>query len=276
MKSPIVGSVVRPFVVPSFAGLVPKLTTFKYVEPPWIKQLEVVNRQFQSLVGKQFEGIARAQPFFMELARVRKRCELLEATGWLPHHTTPFDLINRFDDDQPNALAEALDHHYTEAWPEVRKAIEGRFVAYRMDEESQASFREALSAHELGLYRACSRTLFPELERVVRTRLKGGDIAAAITSQHDVREGMMELGISNFDPGGLTTMALVHKMADHVYAHVKTEDDLARAAKDSVPNRHVVMHGLGGYASRQGSFNCLAMADFIVQVVAAMENEPKS
>lgn len=84
----------------------------------------------------------------------------------------------------------------------------------------------------------------------------------------------MELGISDFDPGGLTSMVLVNKLADHVYAHVTAENDLARVMQDPVPNRHVVLHGLGAYATRQSSFNGLAMADFIVQVVAAMENGP--
>lgn len=119
MKSPIIGAVVKSFALPSFAGLVPNVSAFNYVEPPWIKQLEAVNRQLQFRVGKQLEAIAGVRPLFAQLGRLRERCDRLEAAGWLPHHTTPFGLVDDLDDD-PLALAEALDQHYAQTWPEVR------------------------------------------------------------------------------------------------------------------------------------------------------------
>ena len=56
----------------------------------------------------------------------------------------------------------------------MREHIENRLAGYKIDAEAKATFREALDAHESGLHRCVCRVLFPEIERVLFTKLFGG------------------------------------------------------------------------------------------------------
>ena len=93
--------------------------------------------------------------------------------GWVPNHTTPFDLVAECRDDEAKLQASLLTY-YIDNWGEVRAGLEARMSSHGVDDEAKATFREALDAHEAGLYRAVSRVLFPEFERVFRAVLFGG------------------------------------------------------------------------------------------------------
>lgn len=125
-------------------------------------------------------------------------------------------------------------------------------------------------AHGIGLYRACSRTLFPELERITRQRLQGDALTPPNTSQMSLREAMGRLTLHDVEPCGLPAWVLFGKLSDHVYAHVSNPAVLTEVASDPVPNRHAVLHGLDSYATQRSSFNAIAMADFMIQVVTAL------
>ncbi len=99
--------------------------------------------------------------------------ECLLKRGWVPNHTTPFDLVAECGDDD-SRLQTSLLAYYTDNWPEVRARLELRMSSLDVDDEAKATFREALDAHEGGLYRCASRLLFPEFERVFRGALFDG------------------------------------------------------------------------------------------------------
>ena len=99
--------------------------------------------------------------------------ECLLKRGWVPNHTTPFDLVAQCGDDDTR-LQTSLLAYYTDNWPEVRARLELRMSSLDVDDEAKATFREALDAHEGGLYRCASRLLFPEFERVFRGALFDG------------------------------------------------------------------------------------------------------
>ena len=88
---------------------------------------------------------------------------LLHPTIWSPNAGTT----------APRLQTSLLDY-YTDNWVEVRTQLESRLSSYDIDDEAKATFREALGVHEAGFYRAVSRLLFPEFERLFRAALFDG------------------------------------------------------------------------------------------------------
>ena len=101
--------------------------------------------------------------------------EVLGKAGWLPHYTTPFGYIAECGEGD-EAVRSRLLNYYDNNWQNVRSEIEARLSGYKIDSEAKATLREALDAHEAGLYRCVCRVLFPEIERVFRTELFNGKI----------------------------------------------------------------------------------------------------
>ena len=110
-----------------------------------------------------------------EFAKWNFSSDSLGKAGWLPHYTTPFDQIAGCGKDTDAIRSRLLDY-YKNNWKNVRSEIEARLLNYKIDAETKATFREALDAHEAGLYRCVCRVLFPEIERVLRTELFNGKI----------------------------------------------------------------------------------------------------
>ena len=101
--------------------------------------------------------------------------EVLEKAGWLPHYTTPFGYIAECGEGD-EAVRSRLLNYYDNNWQNVRSEIEARLSGYKIDSEAKATLREALDAHEAGLYRCVCRVLFPEIERVFRAELFNSEI----------------------------------------------------------------------------------------------------
>jgi len=244
---------------------IPKIN---FPPPEWAETAARVNAMFQAQAAQHQRMVERFKPLSDEIARIQARLDRLEGAGWLVHRSTPLALLTG---DQPAEELDArLTEHYRTHWPEVRAQIEAQFDVWDLDAESRASIGEALTAHGAGLYRACSRTLFPELERITRQRLQGGALIPPNTSQKSLRDAMGRLTLHDVEPGGLPAWVLFGKLSDHVYAHVSNPAVLTEVASDPVPNRHAVLHGLGAYATQRSSFNAIAMADFMIQVVTAL------
>lgn len=244
---------------------VPKIN---FPPPEWVETTKRLNAMFQVQAAQHQRMVERFKPVTDEITRIQARLDRLENAGWLVHRSTPMALLTG---DQPAEEVDArLTDHYRSHWPEVRAQIEAQYDVWDLDAESRASIGEALTAHGVGLYRACSRTLFPELERITRQRLQGDALTPPNTSQKSLREAMGRLTLHDVEPGGLPAWVLFGKLSDHVYAHVSNPTVLTEVASDPVPNRHAVLHGLGSYATQRSSFNAIAMADFIIQVVTAL------
>jgi hypothetical protein len=197
------------------------------------------------------------------------RAKALEESGWLPHYTQPDDLFPPAVDAA--TAHQLLERHYRENWCAIEAQFQQRLDAYVFDEEAKACFREALTAHGHGLYRSVPRLLFPEIERLSREHLQELFVdSTVITSLREPRERAEDLGFSNLFRSGVFSLRIYSKFATHLYARVKTADELVAAQLDPVPNRHAALHGLVTYSSMQSSLNALIMAEFAMLTIDAL------
>ena len=241
-----------------------------------------------------------AAPFVQAAARGMERwdtAEYLLKRGWVPNHTTPFELVAECGDDHTR-LRTSMLAYYTDNWPEVRARLEWRVSSLDVDDEAKATFREALDAHEGGLYRCVSRLLFPEFERVFRAALFDGR-AGHIPYHEFVTKLSGEaanLELADFLTAGIQDMVLFGYLTEGARnsntsaerstgAAPKYEPGLAvgvdatnveRAKQSPIPTRHAVAHGLVVYSSQQSSLNAIFIADYIFSVVSrALRNRPE-
>jgi len=243
--------------------------------------------------GEAFRNISKG--FFSVLGEVverAKRADLIEATGWLPHYTTPLSLIAVTNTKLE--VSEIIGTHYKEQWAAVRQMFDERQAAYDLDDEAKATFQEALAAHEAGLYRAVVRVLFPEIERVAKKEIYQGKhyeqpeaendsylfwlspdelkrAPPAITNLTGLRSALGDLPlhvVGSADFG----MNLYQRVMDHLYKNIGTSPSRIRKYEnDPVPNRHASLHGLVSYTTFQNSINMLIMADFMFHVISGMK-----
>lgn len=215
--------------------------------------------------------IRRHEPLLTALLETWARYHALDRSGWLPHHTTPFHLLDPADQDSAVA-GRILADYYEAEWPAVEAAFRLRLEDHGFDAETLATFDEALITHRYRLYRATPRTLFPDIERKTREVLNEGLTTKA--GLWSLRRQVDALGMENFTRAGVVSPKLYRMFARHLYSNVKTPERLAEVAADPVPNRHAALHGLVVYASGQASLNALIMAEYahlsILAVARAM------
>lgn len=204
------------------------------------------------------------------LARHARSAKMLEDAGWVAHFSTPFESVDCCDGDA-EVLHGFLSRYYREKWRDLRRDIESRIAEYEIDTEAKATFDEALIAHEAGLYRCVCRVLIPEIERVARKELHD-DRMDRITNQERLQELAGKLPLRSVaGPRGLYNLNLYRRLSNHLYAHVTTDEDRIRFARDPVPNRHAAVHGLVAYSSMQSSLNAIFLADYIFFVITVQK-----
>ncbi len=269
--------------------------------------LESMAREFEPFTRGLRELAARLEPLMQSLAaaaaplaqaveRGRERwndTEILLNQGWVPNHTTPFALVAECKDDDAR-LQNSLLAYYTDNWSEVRARLETRLASYGVDDESQATFQEALDAHETGLYRSVSRGLFPEIERVLRAALFNGRARRDISYRYFINKLTGEaanLALGDFLISGVQDMMLFKYLTEGFREHSASGDDsrsatpeyvpglavgvdetnVGRARQSPIPTRHAVVHGLVAYSSRQSSLNAIFIADYVFSVVSKVK-----
>ena len=236
--------------------------------------------------------LGAAAPYLQTVARGMERWDTAEnllKQGWVPSHTTPFDLVAECGDDSAK-LQTSLLAYYTDNWSEIRARLETRLSSENVDDETMATFREALDAHEAGLYRSVSRVLFPEFERVFRAALFEGRAGSRpygtfvkklsgkgtnLYLEDFLIAGMQDMVLFKYltesgrKPGAPTDGA--HRAAPEYVPGlaVRVDDNNVERAKQSpIPTRHAVAHGLVAYSSQQSSLNALFIADYVFSVVS--------
>ena len=262
---------------------------------PFVRGLQPLARRLQPLARGLQNFMEAAAPIMREFVKWNVSSEMLSKAGWLPHYTTPFDCIAECGDDI-EAIRSRLLQYYESNWQDVRLQIESRLSDYKIDAEAKATFREALDAHEAGLYRCVCRVLFPEIERVFRTELFNGKIGR-ITYEEFIKklvddekksidafilEGLYDLSIF-----GHVTKAFREKdkkkrkeepvsesdeLIFGLFTDVKSEKHRECLKQNPVPNRHAAIHGLVAYSSQQNSLNMIFLADYIFQVINSSKN----
>ena len=269
---------------------------------PVLKGLRETAGRLQPLTETLASLATAVAPFAQAAARGIERWDTAEdllKRGWVPNHTTPFHLVAECGDGDTR-LRTSLLAYYTDNWPGVRASLELRMSSLNVDDEAKATFREALDAHEGGLYRCVSRLLFPEFERVFRDALFDG--RAGHIKYHEFvtklsgEAANLELELVDFLTTGVQDLVLFKYLTEGVRssdasgdrstgAPPKYEPGLAvgvnaanveRARQSPIPTRHAVAHGLVAYSSQQSSLNALFIADYIFSVVSrALRNKPE-
>lgn len=192
---------------------------------------------------------------FSKIGQIFELSRQLNKSGWLPHHTTPPNLIQ----GTPEDISFALENYYKQNWPNVRLAIENKISSYDLDYESKAVIAEILNSHESGHYRSVCRTIFPEIERLSRLEFGADNQFKPLSSQKNIRELAGKLPAR----GGLEAIAMFERLYDHIYKEIKTVDALQEAKNDPVPNRHACLHGLVIYDTHQSSLNAIFFIEYI-------------
>ena len=226
-----------------------------------------------------------------ELKKWNVGSNVLGKAGWLPHYTTPFEDIAEWGEDE-EAIRSHLLNYYKDNWQNVRLEIEAQLSNYKIDEEAKATFREALDAHEAGLYRCVCRLLFPEIERVFRVELFNNEIGplsykklikTLLDEKKDLKDFVLE-GFYNMTIFGHLTKGVreeairVISESDELifglFTQVYTEEHRERLKRNPVPNRHAAIHGLVVYSSPQNSLNTIFIADYVFRIFSHARGLP--
>ena len=268
----------RQITQPEWAA---RLAGLDRLQVDWQERLNRLSQPFLQIHAAfaQFnEAFARASAplgkMLASIAEEAKKAERLEKAGWLPHASMPFDAL---EDETlaPEAISDVVEQHCRENWAAIKAEFLESVAACDVDVEARATFAEALSAHEAGLYRLTSRGLFPEIERVARIEIHEGAMDR-IASQQTLRQVAGSLTLGEMAVSGAHGMALYHRLQDHLYAHLTTEADLARIVASPVPNRHAAVHGYSAYGTFKASLNALIIAEFIFRTISALKSRMRS
>ena len=236
--------------------------------PAALQQLEAVLRPFvQSLTRLSQAIVTHIAP----IAKYLNFIDSVDATGWLPYHTVSIAYVEKCGKDMP-LLERRLSAFYKENWSDIRQDIESRIVGYHISEDAKATFREALSAHELGHYRCVCRVLFPEIEQGFRVHFFD-DKAGQIRKDELLDRLNRNTSLKNFMPREAYGWILFARLAGHLYEKVDDENR-TRFQQDFVPNRHAALHGLVVYSTHKHSMNMIIMADYIFQVLTSLTDPP--
>ena len=206
--------------------------------------------------------------FSARVAELERQKRLLAKIGVLPHASTPVELL--YDNSTDEELRLAFRDYYERNWQRIFGDINKRINSCGIDEEAKATLGEALQAHENGHYRAVSRMLFPEIERVVRVELRENAIGN-ISMAKLMSDTADDLSTTDLEPRGYFSLALLERLTDHLYVRVMTEDSRKKMEGDLVPNRHAAIHGLVVYNSYWNSLNAIFMTDFAFQIVGSVK-----
>ncbi len=189
----------------------------------------------------------------------------VDATGWLPYDSVSIQLVEACAGDT-SLLDRRLSEFYRKNWNRIQQEMELRLVTCPISEESKETFREALIAHREGLHRCVCRLLFPEMERILRECVfedKAGRIGSKKLLESFANRGSLE----DFLPKKAHGLILFGRLVEHIYEGV-TDSNREGYIRDSVPNRHAVVHGLVPYSTYKHSLNMLILADYIFRVIS--------
>ena len=190
-----------------------------------------------------------------------------EETGWIPHRSIKnlySDLLNKNCKQASNILA----NYYQSNSNKILKSIELGICSYNIDNEAKEAFREIISAHRTKHYRCVCCTVFPEIERVIRSYFpeKNKKRISKVITELTEKEYFDEY-IKN-DPFAIVAFV---KLIEHIYINVN-DSNISEYKHDSVPNRHATVHGLVSYSTMKHSLNSIIIADNIFSFLKQCES----
>ena len=200
------------------------------------------------------------------LAPFREKSQFEEAE-WFPHSTFPRRLFNRsgheaYSDD-------IVLSYYRENWSAVSQVIEKELSECHVDEDAKEAVRQALIAHENGLYQLVPPSLFAVIERAVRVCLYGDKVGSISVKNHLVNL-VGRLPISVLPDGPLAFVGFT-QLSHHLYENIHTNDVRERFLDASIPNRHAAIHGLVIYSSEKSSLNTIFVAIYVFRILTVLK-----
>jgi hypothetical protein len=86
----------------------------------------------------------------MRVAEYDRQTKRLKEAGWLPHYTTPADILANSVPAQE--LCQQIDDYYSQNWTSVSSKLRKKVNGYAINSDSKRVFIQALKAHKTGLY----------------------------------------------------------------------------------------------------------------------------
>ena len=213
--------------------------------------------ELASLLGRKSSDI---------LAPFRERARFEEAE-WFPHSTFPRHLLNWNGHEAYSD--EIVLTYYRENWSTVCQVIEKELSECHVDRDAKEAVRQALIAHENGLYQLVPPSLFAAIERAVRVCLYD-DKVGSISVKNRLVSLLGRLPISVL-PGGTLAFVGFTQLSDHLYENIHTDDVRERFLDASIPNRHAAIHGLVIYSSEKSSLNAIFVAMYVFRVLTVLK-----
>ena len=185
-----------------------------------------------------------------------------EAAGWLPFYDAPFVQLLEKSGGDSELLKDEINNYYLASGDSIVMKISAAVDSYQVDREAKETFREALKAHEHGLYRCPPRVLLPEIERIVNVHL--------LKTQHNtpLNRERIEKGLQNKYIEDLVEEAfdldLFKVFIDYLFERF---DKLGATANANIPNRAAATHGWQQYSTQQASMNAIICADYLYRIL---------
>ncbi len=208
-------------------------------------------------------------PILEKLNKSAAHALTLEASDWVPHYTIPPNIIESKTISNEQISAN-LEEYYIQCWSDIQDEVLSNFNSYKISNFSKEILVQVLWCHENKYYASVVRTLFPQIESMIRDRLKL-NIRKPDTSQKQLRKRVGDLAPSQVNPGGLLALNLYKLIDRHIYEHVGAENKVFFESS-SIPNRHAVVHGIIEYNSLKNSLNTIFLYDYIAQVITVLED----
>ena len=218
--------------------------------------------EFERTAEAAAEAMERIRPALKQFHERKQAHDALNKVGWLPHYSIPNRLVEGCGDDRA-LLDSRVAEHYRTCWTKIRDHMELDLATYHIDDEARATFREALIAHESGLYRCICRLLFPEIERIIGAGHRSGPMIEKLLASGEPTE---------LDFRELFDWVMLERIRKHAYEQVWTEGERERFERDPVPNRHAAMHGRVAYSTHKHSMNMLILTDYVFRVLPPIED----
>lgn len=240
---------------------------------PHLEELLKYLRKNEEELGSPFKALEAAMPELVRmlrpyLASIEKQVELvgiLDETGWLPFGYAPYHCMEQHSGDAER-VDTCMSSYYLEHWPEIRRSLEKNMKSYHVDDEAKATFDEALSAHEARFYRCVCRLLFPEIERMLRSRITNRALLYHIGSKQLLQVLIGSNSSEEISEGKFFGFLLLDRLCRHLYERVD-QNNIVDIKKDSLPNRHAAVHGFVAYSDHKHSINMLVMTDYIFHML---------
>ena len=228
----------------------------------WSAATAPILEEFNRIAAAAAEAMERLQPSLKKFHERKQAHDALNEVGWLPHYSVPHRLVEGWGDDRALLDSRVADHYRTR-WTKIRDHMELDLATYHIDDEARATFREALIAHESGLYRCACRLLFPEIERIIDAGHRSGPMIEKLLASGEPTE---------LDFRELFDWVMLERIRKHAYEQVWTEGERERFERDPVPNRHAAIHGRVAYSTHKHSMNMLILTDYVFRILPPLED----